>query len=135
VFRRAMLILLLNFCVSLTASCTGGCWLKADAVSTEPVTDCLTLFAGDSPGDTTVCEVPELGGANNCSDALTLPKLSASGKAVVVAPGEKIAWWLPSQSVPPGITVTQAAGGVTNYVVNATLGPQRITMTLVVRNK
>ena len=133
-FRSAVLILILNGCISLTASCTGGCWLKAEPVSTEPPTDCLTLFAGDSPSDTTVCAVPELGGVNNCTDPLTLPKLSAGSNAVVVASGEKIAWWLPSQSVSPGVTVTQAGVGVTNYVISATLGAQSITITLPVRS-
>ena len=132
--RRALLILVLNACTSVLTSCTGGCRLKADAVSMEPAADCLTLFVGDSPTDTTVCAVPELGGVNNCTDTLTLPKLSASGDVVVVASGDKIAWWLPRQSAPPGVAVVQAGAGLTNYVISATLGAQSITITVPVRN-
>jgi hypothetical protein len=75
--------------------------------------------------------VPKLGGVNNCSDALTLPKRSASDNAVVVAAGEEIAWWLPSQSFPPAVIVNQAA----TYVISATLGAQSITITIPVHDK
>jgi hypothetical protein len=131
--RRGLLMLVLNACTSLLTSCTGGCWLHADAVRTEPAADCLTLFGGNSPTDNTVCAVPELGGVNNCTDSLTLPKLSASGNVVVVASGERIAWLLPSQSAPPDVAVVKAGGGLTNYVVSAMLGAQSITITVPVR--
>ncbi len=129
--RTALLILLLTACILSTAACTGGCWQAADAVRTEPKTDCLVLYGGQSASDSTVCAVPKLGGVNNCSDALTLPKRSASDNAVVVAAGEEIAWWLPSQSFPPAVIVNQAA----TYVISATLGAQSITITIPVHDK
>jgi hypothetical protein len=117
--------------MSLTASCTGGCWLKADPVSTAPETDCLALFGGLSASNSTVCEVPRLGGVNNCTDELTLPTRSAGEPPVVVVPGEAVDWPLPSShSVPPGISVTNGPGGRTDYSIIAMLGKQSITITI-----
>ena len=131
--RTALLILLLTACISSTAACTGGCWLKADAVRTDPKTDCLALFGGNSASDPTVCAVPNIGGVNNCSDALTFPKRSATASAIIFAPGQEIDWRVPSQSVPPAIVVNQAGAGAT-YVINATLGDQSITITIPVHD-
>lgn len=128
------LLLLVAACISSTTACMGGCYVKADAVRTDPKTDCLALFGGQSASDPTVCAVPQLGGMNNCSDALTLPKRSASDDAVVVAPGERIAWPIPSESVPPAVMVNQAGGRATNYVISATLGNQSITITVPVHD-
>ena len=133
-FRTLLMLLLLAACVSSTVACTGGCWLKADAVLTEPQDDCLTLFTGNDPSDHTVCAVPNLGGMNNCSDALTFPKRSESAIAVAFAPGQDIAWLVPSQSVPPAIMVNQVGGNTTDYVILATLGSQSITITIPVHN-
>jgi len=131
--RTILLILLLTAFISSTAACTGGCWLKADAVRTDPNTDCLALFGGHSASDPVVCGVPNLGGVNNCSDALTFPKRSATANAIVFAPGQAIDWWVPSQSVPPAIMVNQAGAGTT-YVISATLGAQSITITIPVHD-
>jgi hypothetical protein len=127
--RSILLVCALDVCLSLLASCTGGCWLEADDVRVEPATDCLVLYAGSA--DThRVCAVAQLGGVNNCSEALTLPPLSATDKAVVVAPGGKVAWWLPTEAVPPAVTTTQVGYGPTNYVIRAALGDQSITITV-----
>ena len=132
-YKTVAMIVLLGGCISSTASCTGGCWLKADPVRTEPPTDCLALFGGSSASEPTVCAVPNLGGVNKCTDSLTLPKRSATGDTVVVPPGGTVDWRLPSQSVPPAITVTGAVGGQADYAISATLGKQSITITIPVR--
>lgn len=131
--KIAVVFLLLGVCVSFMVSCTGGCWLKADPVLTEPTTGCLALFGGLSASQATVCSVPSLGGVNNCTDNLTLPKRSETGEPVVVPPGGNIDWRLPSQSVSPGITITGTAGSRADYAIKATLGNQSITITISVR--
>jgi hypothetical protein len=134
--RKAVrLFAFIAVCSSSTAACTGGCYVKADAVRTDPMTDCLALFGGQSASDPTVCAVPELGGVNNCSDALTLPKRYSSDNAIVVAPGQKIAWPIPSQSVPLAVTVNQVGSGARTYVISATLGAQSITITVPVHDE
>jgi hypothetical protein len=120
--------------VFFNAACTGGCYVKADAVQTAPQTDCLALFGGQSASDPTVCAVPELGGVNNCGDALTLPKRFASDSAVVVAPGAKIVWPIPSGSVAPAVTITHPLAGATNYAIDALLGSENVTITVPVHD-
>ncbi len=132
--RSILPIVLLAACISIAPACTGGCWLTAGVVSAEPKTDCLTLYTGNSATDHTVCAVPELGGVNNCTDALTLPKRSEGDNAVVVAPGRAISWWPPTKSVPPAVMVNQAGSSTTDYVISATLGVQNITITIPVHD-
>ena len=131
--KNVAIVVLLGGCILFAASCTGGCWLKAGPVRTDPTTDCLALFGGSSASEPTVCAVPNLGGANNCANSLTLPKRSATGDTVVVPPGGTVDWRLPSLSVPPAITVTGATGGQADYAISATLGNQSITITIPVR--
>jgi hypothetical protein len=132
--RSLLLILLGATGFSSAAACTGGCWVTAGDVRTEPQTDCLTLYTGDSPTDRTVCAVPELGGMNNCAAALTLPKLSEGSTAVVVAPGGKISWRPPTKSVPPMIMVNRVGSNATEYVISATLGTGSVTITIPVHD-
>jgi hypothetical protein len=110
--------------------CTGGCYDEADAVRSDPNTECLTLYGGQSPTDPTVCAVPELGGVNGCSEPLTLPARVTGGEPLVVQPGAKIAYPLPDQSVPPAITVVDRSGGARDYVIVAALGDQSVTLTI-----
>jgi hypothetical protein len=105
-------------------------------VRTDPNTDCLALFGSKSASDPIVCGTPNLGGVNNCRDALTFPKRSATDNTIVFAPGQVIDWWVPSQSVPPAIMVnpTETGGGET-YVISATLGNQSVTITIPVHGR
>jgi hypothetical protein len=132
VFRSPLLPLLLAICVSLVPACTGGCWLTSGEVITEPKTDCLTLYTGDSSIDHVVCAVPHLAGVNNCTEILTLPKVSLGDNAVV--PGGNISWWPPTKSVPPMIMVNQTGSSTTEYVISATLGAQNVTITIPVHD-
>jgi hypothetical protein len=54
--------------------------------------DCLALFGGHSASEPAVCAVPRLGGVNNCTDDLTLPKRLTNDETVVVAPGGTVDW-------------------------------------------
>jgi len=120
--------------VAATPGCTGGCYVKADTVRTEPQTDCLQLYAGQSASDPTVCAVPQLGGVNNCSEALTLPSGTSTGDPVVVAPGAKIVYPIAYQSVPPSIIVTERGSSATDYVIIASVGDQAVTITVPVHD-
>jgi len=132
VLQSLLPIVLLATCISTAPACTGGCWLTAGAVRTEPKTDCLTLYTGHSSTDHPVCAVPHLAGVNNCTDTLTLPQGSDGDNAAV--PGEEISWWPPTKSVPPMIMVNQAGSSTTEYVISATLGHQNVTITIPVHD-
>jgi hypothetical protein len=120
--------------VGVGSGCQGGCWLTAEAVTTDPQTECLHLFAGQHENDPTVCAVPQLGGTNNCNETLNLPKVSETGTPMAVAPGGKIAWRLPEKSVAPGVVVTARGSDARTYTVMATLGDQPITITVPVHD-
>jgi hypothetical protein len=134
VVRTFLPLLFLIACLSSTAACTGGCWLHAGVVRTDPTTDCLTLFGGESPTDDSVCGVPQLNGVNNCSDALNMPSVSTIAPAAVFAPGQDIAWAVPEHSDPPALLVNHPGGGTTEYVISAALGSQSITITIPVHD-
>src|SRR5437762_1311496 len=103
--KRVLALLSLGaVAVVVGAGCTGGCWVTAEAVTTDPPTECLRLFAGQNENDSTVCAVPQLGGTNNCSETLLFPKSSETSAPVAVPPGGKIAWPIPEKS--PGVVVT-----------------------------
>jgi hypothetical protein len=120
-------------CGGVVSGCvTGGCYSKADKVQTNPQTDCLDIYAGQSANDPTVCGDPQLNGTNNCADTLTLPPERAGGDPVVVAAGAKIFYGL-GGSVPPGITASNPSKGVESYAIVATLGTTPVTITVVTR--
>jgi hypothetical protein len=111
-----------------TSGCTGGCYSHAGTVSVVPATPCLMLFGGQSASDDIVCAVPQLGGENDCADALTLPAPPAGGAPIVVAPGARIAY--PVGGDPrSGLTIT-TAGGTTSYAIAAMVGSQSVTITI-----
>jgi hypothetical protein len=123
--------------VTLAANpgCMGGCYVKADAVRTDPQTDCLALYGGQSASDPTVCATPQLGGVNNCSDPLTLPGRSPTSDPVVIAAGAKIAYPIPDPSAQPAISVTHPGSHATDYAIVASLGAQSVTITIPVHDE
>jgi len=129
---RKVLVLfgVLGVALATIPGCTGGCYSIADPVRTEPQTDCLELYNGESASDTRVCGTPQLGGVNHCSEALTLPSGSPTREPVVVAPDGKIVYPIPYTSVPPDITVTYRGSGAADYVIVASLGDQPVTITV-----
>jgi hypothetical protein len=133
--RRVLALLSVGVvAVGVGSGCTGGCWVTAEAVRTDPQTECLHLFAGQDENNPTVCAVPQLGGVNNCSETLTFPKLSETGTAVAVAPGGQIVWPIPAESVAPSVVVTERGSDARTYTIVATLGEQPITITVPVHD-
>lgn len=116
--------------IGLTSGCYGGCYTRMEAIKLDPPTECLALHRGSgSEDDDLACGYPDIGGTNNCSEPLTLPKMSASGEPRVIAPGEKFWFPLLGESVPPDYTVVGNSEAHL-YTVVATLGTERITLTM-----
>ena len=128
---RLALAALLGFATATATAlsgCSGGCYSQAGSVTTTPDTACLTLFAGTSATDGTVCGAPDLSGKNDCALALTLPPLSPGGAPVVVAAGARLFHPLVNTSGVAGVTVT-THGDTTDYTLDATLGATPLVIT------
>jgi hypothetical protein len=101
-----------------------------EPIKLDPPTECLALHRGSgNEDDDLACGYPDIGGTNNCSEPLTLPKMAEGVEPRVIAPGEKFWLSLSSTSVPPDYTVV-GNNEASFYTLVATLGTQRITLTM-----
>jgi hypothetical protein len=123
------LVSLVTVLALTNGGCAGGCYTYMETLRIDPATSCLALHPGQDPNDKIACGLPELGGTNDCSEPLTLPKRNENDTPVVIAPGGKVFWMYPDKSMAPDITVTGDNDGRV-YTVIAMLGTQRITLTL-----
>src|SRR5690242_10857751 len=122
------------FFIGLVAAATaldgcGGCIDDASAVTITPAERCLTVFAGQSATDPTVCGDPDLTIKNSCSDALVLPAATDGSASITIAAGASGTYQ------PPASAAKAGSNGNGTYTIDAQLGTTPIVIAFDVHRK